>query len=627
MRDTWMFFRMLLRYRSILIGAAAASVISAACLGAGLASILPVWQAVIGTTDAQGKPVGRRDLPELARSASEFLDSRVGIKLPTTWIDSLPSGTYTALVTIMVCLGLLTLVGSLANYLRQYWTLTATTRTLADIRERTFAHTTNLPLASVAGKQSTVVSHTIADTYFITAGMEVLLSKVFDNALKGIAAGLIALITNPVLTLATAAVGIPLGVIVRKLGTRIRRASRAGLAAQAEVQRNATESLTHLRVVKTSNAEERELERFSEVNREHMRSQMRVRAAKSLAGPLTEMVALIVLGVIVVVVGKAILDGKLRSDQVMVSLVAIVAAAAILKPLATMYTELQQMNAAAKRVKDLLAQPTEHEIAKDQSLPALARHNSSIELRNLSFTYPGADRPALTNINLTIKHGQTVAFVGPNGCGKTTLLSLLPRLFDPTTGSILIDNINIASISLASLRNQIGVVTQETALFKGTIRWNLTYGVAHASDQQLQAATAKARAQEFIMAKPKTYDFVLGEGGSGLSGGQRQRLAIARAILRDPAILILDEATSMIDADSERTINDALVDFSKGRTSLVVAHRLSTVLRADLIVVMNQGTIEDVGTHAELLLRSPTYQLIAQTQLIESPQALGPTHA
>jgi ABC-type multidrug transport system fused ATPase/permease subunit len=215
-----------------------------------------------------------------------------------------------------------------------------------------------------------------------------------------------------------------------------------------------------------------------------------------------------------------------------------------------------------------------------------------------------------------------VAIVGPNGCGKTTLLSLLPRLFEPDAGTILIDGVDIARVSIGSLRAQIGVVTQDAALFTGTIGANIAYATAGASEEQVRTAARKARAEEFILAKPDGYDTLLGEGGSGLSGGQRQRLCIARAVLRDPAILILDEATSMIDADSEQKIADALAEFSRGRTCLIVAHRLSTVVHADRIVVMNQGRIEDVGRHAELLERSATYRLIASTQLVSAP-AMG----
>ncbi|HZW08159.1 MAG TPA: ATP-binding cassette domain-containing protein, partial [Phycisphaerales bacterium] len=294
-----------------------------------------------------------------------------------------------------------------------------------------------------------------------------------------------------------------------------------------------------------------------------------------------------------------------------------------------LYTDLQATGAASTRLRELLG--LQRDDARDAGKPALAPHRSSIELQGVTLTYPGAETPALRSVSLTVRHGETVAIVGPNGSGKTTLLSLLPRVLEPDrgpdgapTGRVLVDGVDVAGVTLSSLRRQIGVVTQETALFKGSVFWNIAYGVEEGvSEERVREAARKARAEEFIAAKPGGYEFEIGEGGSGLSGGQRQRLCIARAVLRDPSILILDEATSMVDADSERQIAEALAEFSRGRTCLIVAHRLSTVVHADRIVVMNAGRIEDVGTHAELLARSETYRLIAARQLLKADGGAG----
>jgi ABC-type multidrug transport system fused ATPase/permease subunit len=265
-------------------------------------------------------------------------------------------------------------------------------------------------------------------------------------------------------------------------------------------------------------------------------------------------------------------------------------------------------------------------------LPRLPRHADSIEFKDITFTYPTAKEPSLRGISLHIPFGQVVAFVGPNGCGKTTLLSLVPRLFDPDvgeegapTGRVLIDGRDIRDYAVRSVRRQIGVVTQDTVLFAGTIRSNIAYaGDGTVTEEQVKDAARRARAEEFILAKPLGYDEPIGEGGAGLSGGQRQRLAIARAILRDPAILILDEATSMIDSDSEAKIAEAIAEFVGGsgngtgkgrRTCLVVAHRLSTVMNADRIVVMDAGRVVDQGRHEELLGRCEVYRLLARNQL------------
>ncbi|MFT3687096.1 MAG: ABC transporter ATP-binding protein [Phycisphaerales bacterium] len=379
-----------------------------------------------------------------------------------------------------------------------------------------------------------------------------------------------------------------------------------------------------MRIVKSNNAEDRERERFAQANASFLRQDMKVRRGKSLASPLVELIGLVALGVMATVTAKAILEGAVEPDRFIMALTSLGLAAGCLKPLTSIYNDLQVTTAAAQRLKELLL--VEREDAHEAGRPTLEVHRESIRLENVTLTYPGASTPALDDVSLTIRHGETVAIVGPNGSGKTTLLSLLPRIYSPDAGSsaetprgrVLIDGVDIAGVSLESLRKQIGVVTQETALFKGTVWWNIAYGAEGAvTDERVRAAAKKARAEEFILAKPGGYEFVVGEHGSGFSGGQRQRLCIARAVLRDPAILILDEATSMVDADSERQIADALAEFAKGRTCLIVAHRLSTVVHADRIVVMNNGRIEDVGTHRELLGRSETYRLIASHQLLK----------
>jgi ABC-type multidrug transport system fused ATPase/permease subunit len=273
------------------------------------------------------------------------------------------------------------------------------------------------------------------------------------------------------------------------------------------------------------------------------------------------------------------------------------------------YGRIQRAAAAADRIFGFLQQ--EPVIVDCAKMPSVARHEESIEFRKVTFAYPGSP-PVLNDVSLQVKAGETIALVGPNGCGKTTLLNLIPRFYDPASGRVLVDGLDIRDVRLRSLRQQIGIVTQETVLFNDSIRNNIAYGNLHASREEVEASAQKARADRFIEEMPDGYDTNVGERALKLSGGQRQLIALARAILRDPAILLLDEATSSLDVESESLIHRVLQEFIQNRTTFIITHRFSTLELADRIVVMNEGRIEDVGVHAELLRRSKLYARLHQ---------------
>jgi ATP-binding cassette subfamily B protein/subfamily B ATP-binding cassette protein MsbA len=284
--------------------------------------------------------------------------------------------------------------------------------------------------------------------------------------------------------------------------------------------------------------------------------------------------------------------------------------------LSSEFSQIQQAAAAADRVYDVLdRQPTIVDPENPLPLPKPIR---ALRLENVNFHYH-EDKPVLCDVNLEIRAGETLAFVGPNGCGKTTLLQLLPRFYDPSAGRLAIDGVDIRDVRLRDLRMRFGLVSQETLLFNDTVSENIAYGTPNATDEVIEAAARKAHAHSFIMDKLSNgYQSMVGPGGNRLSGGQRQRIALARAILRDPEILLLDEATSQIDVESEQLIHQVLEEFSRGRTTLMITHRMSMISLADRVVVMDQGQILDVGAHSELMGRCDLYRRIFQIGYRES---------
>ena len=601
----WAFARAMLRYRAQIALTVVMVLISAVTLGAGMLGVKPILDNFLKE---------RKDLADVSRDFNAALANNYTalsfLSIPDSWIASMPQGPYAAMVWIMGLLVALTIIGALATFAHSYLSLTVVNSTVTAIRRRAFHTVLRAPLRTVIERGPTdAISRIINDSSKLTDGLNVLLSKTLLQASKGLAGFLAALWFSWQVTIVAVLVAPVLYTIIRKLGKRIRRASGAALENQSELFGVATESLQGLRVVKAHDAEHYEAGRFHQINKRVLKELNRVRTARAIATPLTETLGLIALCAITLVAGRAILSGNVSPANFLLAVVSLAITGAALKPLTALVHDIQTSTPAAERLRELICLPPEPGHAP--GLPRLARHERSIELRDVTLTYPGRTAPALRNISCTIPNGSRVAFVGPNGSGKTTLLSLINRVIEPDSGQVLIDGVDIATVGVRSLRRQVGVVTQETVLFRGTIRDNIAYG-SWASDDLIFAAAKKARAHEFITRLPMGYETHVAEQGLSLSGGQRQRIAIARALLRDPTILILDEATSMVDAESEAAIAGAIADFSVGRTCLIVAHRMSTVVHCDAIYVLDQGGIIDHGTHADLLARCAVYQQLAR---------------
>ncbi len=613
----WAFARAMLRYRAHIALTLVMTVISALTLGIGLAGTQPVLKAILG----QGgnlQTLAQNFNASVAKAAQSF-GPIAHLSLSQATIDGLPSDPFRSLVDIMIVLIALTVIGATATFLHQYLSLTVVNQTVTAVRRKAYVSVLRSPLRTVISMGPTdAVARIINDSSQLANGLNVLLSKTLIQTSKGLAGFVAAFYFNWKVSLVALLVTPLLYTIIRKLGKRIRRAAGSALESQGELLAHSTESLQALRVVKASDAEVYESGRFHVINKRVMRELNRVRTARAIASPLTETLTLVLLCGMVLVVAKAILTRGLDPTDFILAVVSLAVAGAAFKPLTALVHDIQASTPAAERLRELICLP--HEPGHARTAPRLAPHMRDIAFSHVTVTYPGRTVPALSDVSVAIPHGSRVAFVGPNGSGKTTALSLVNRMFDPDSGTVSIDGVNIANVHVRSLRRQIGVVTQETVLFKGTIRGNIAYGALGmarvVSEDDIIAAATQARAHEFISKLPLGYDTPVAEQGLSLSGGQRQRIAIARAILRDPRILILDEATSMVDAESESAIAAALAEFAKGRTTLIVAHRLSTVVNCDQIVVFDQGKIADIGTHEQLLSRCGVYQQLVKSQLM-----------
>jgi len=505
-----------------------------------------------------------------------------------------------------------TLVGSVVNL------------TLLDLRNRFYRNAIRLDVNhfSEDGTHDLMARFT-NDTETLGGGIKTLFGKVIAEPLKAVGCVVVACLISWKLTLMFLVL-VPIALLIlTKVGRIMKRATRHVLERMSNIYKILQETFLGIRVVKAFTMEPYERRRFCAATREYYHKAMWVVKLDALSGPIIEILgvaavaAALLAGAYLVLNGRTSLFGIEMTEhpleaETLLQLYALLAAIADpVRKLSSVYTRMQSGGAAADRVFAFMDR--EPRVQRNSTGPRLARHDSHIEFRNVCFSYdPG--RPILTGIHLQVRQGETVALVGKNGSGKTTLVSLLPRFYDPDHGSIFIDGVDIRTANLRSLRQQIGMVTQQTILFDDTIYNNIAYGSRRATRENVEHAARQAFAHDFIVQMAHGYDTAIGEAGAKLSGGQRQRLALARAILRDPSILILDEFTSQYDAESEALIHRALREFIQGRTTFVITHRLNTLEIANRIIVVDGGRIVAVGTHNELLADCQVYQRLHDAQ-------------
>jgi subfamily B ATP-binding cassette protein MsbA len=409
---------------------------------------------------------------------------------------------------------------------------------------------------------------------------------------------------------------------VRKLGLKIRRSTESSQSHLGELSQILQETLSGNRVVKAFGMERFEVARFRERARQLLRENMRWIRTFVISGPLMDVLSAVVFAVVLLYAREEIKHGVMTTGTFFTFVYALLKAYEPVKGMGGVYQQFEQTHGATTQVFGFLA--LQEEVDEHLGARVLPPFSRQVEFDNVSFSYDGTGAPILRGISLKANAGEVVAIVGSSGAGKTTLVNLLPRFHDVSGGSLRIDGLDVRDATLRSLREQIAIVTQETILFNDTVWNNLCYGQPGISEDRVYAAARAALAHDFILAMPEGYQTILGERGQRLSGGQRQRLAIARALLKDSPILILDEATSELDSESEMLVQTALANLMTERTVFVIAHRLSTIRRADKIIVLDDGVIVETGTHQELLARNGTYARLYELQFTDADAAPSP---
>jgi subfamily B ATP-binding cassette protein MsbA len=492
----------------------------------------------------------------------------------------------------------------LGDYVANYYPSWVGRQVIKGLRRDVFAHYLRLPTAYLDGQQS---GHLLSK---LTYNIEMVADAATGASISLIGdsitiAGLIAYLfyLNWRLALFCIVAAPVIGWLMRIANRRFRRYSERIQNSMGDITRVAKEAIDAHRLIKIFNAEEHQSRRFEDVNEHNRASQMKLARAKSVSNPVVQSIAAMALAGVLFVAIRQILLHDMRVDELFGFLTALMLVPGPLRSLVNVSGPLQQGVAAGQSVFELLDQPTEG----SGGTRSIARARGEVEFRNVSFMYGRDQGSVLHDVSFHARPGETVAIVGRSGSGKTTLVGLVPRFYDVQEGEVLLDGVNVREYRLADLRSQVSLVSQDVVLFNDTIRNNIAFNAVDKTDAEVEAAARAANVMEFVAQQPQGFDTPLNDRGQNLSGGQRQRISIARALLKDSPVLILDEATAALDNESERRVQQELALLMRGRTTLVIAHRLSTVEGADRILVLDEGRIVEMGNHAELLAMGGLY--------------------
>jgi subfamily B ATP-binding cassette protein MsbA len=517
---------------------------------------------------------------------------------------------YLLLIIIPVAL----VIRAMFEYLQSYIMSDVGQKVIRDVRNLVYEKLQTLSLDYFTQKRSgELVSRITNDVRLIENAVSYALTDLIYQSFQVLSFLVLTLCINLKMALISIVVLPMVAIPMVVVGRVLRRLSKRSQEKMADINSILVETLIGVRIVRAFCAEGTEIAKFRKQNQDYYNIAMKSIKRMLILGIVTELVGVAMALFIIFYGGRQVIAGKFSFGTFTLFMAALLSLIRPFKKLSQVYSIMQQAMAANSRIYEVLdVSPSVKEKSAPQTLGAF---RNSVRFEEVWFSY--ADQEILRGINLEVKKGQVLAIVGSSGVGKTTLVDLLPRFYDPKRGRILVDGIDIKELAIQSLRKQIGVVTQETILFNDTIRGNIAYGKSDAAQEEIEQAATGAYAHGFIQKLPLGYETVIGDRGMKLSGGERQRIAIARALLKNPPILILDEATSQLDSESERIVQEALDRLMQGRTVFVIAHRLSTARHAQRIVVLDKGRIVEEGSHADLLGRDGLYKRLYQVQELQ----------
>ncbi len=619
LRYTW-------NYKARLIVSLALALVIAASFGALLIGIgtvvdLTFYKAPDAQAASPDKPVKRDPADKILEGLQKVngtMESAVGWSPRglepafTHLVERMRADQMRALIILCALVVVLSLLVNVARYFQEYYAGTVGTNISTDLGQEMYE---NLMRQSVgffeARSSGEILARFANDIFTVNRGLAGVLVKLMREPFKAVVFIGVALSVDVWLTLVGALVLPPVAYALVTIGKKMRRSVRRSLQKIASMTSVIAETVTGITIVKGYNMEDYERNRVRREITKLRKFLNRMVGLDAATGPVTEFVMIVGVVIFVLFSGQRVISGKLAAGDLTQLFVALGMMLDPVRKLTTVNNLIQTSVASAERVFEFI--DMESDIVEAPDPVELPPFRDGLRFEQVHFSYSGREE-VLKGIDFEVKRGELVALVGPSGAGKSTIVKLVPRFYDVNGGAIFIDGVDIRQASFKSLRNLTGIVTQNTILFAESIRDNIAYGQAGYDEARVRAAADAAHATEFIEKLPEGFNTVIGESGCNLSGGQRQRLAIARAIIKDPAILILDEATSSLDSESERLIQQALDEFVTGRTAIVIAHRLSTVRRADRILVIDDGRVVQQGTHEELLAKGGLYKRLYDTQ-------------